>query len=145
MSRRPLRDLMGNALHFAATGWQYSGNIEPTALFLYGKDLADLNENTTKVVSINWKNELHKEIIRTRIREKAEFENASAVVLFLPSNMSGPGRGTLLITGAVRSAMETAAVNFVFDTGDRTFSFSDMTRVDEPADTFFIGRPLRAM
>ena len=54
------------------------GRIAPAALFVYG---TSPEAYRTNMVSLNWRNELHKETLRQRVREKAPVEGAYAVVV----------------------------------------------------------------
>ncbi len=87
-SQEVFRVLFQKAVAVAKNQLNATGRIDPTALLVYGKNFKDAEESTTRVVSIAWKNELHKEVVRTRLREKTEQENVSAVVLLMPVHAS---------------------------------------------------------
>jgi hypothetical protein len=140
---RPRRDLFKplfeKACDVAKSALQVARAISPIALFVYGKHLKheQLKESATKVVSLSWKNEFHKEVVRMRIQEKARAEGASAVVLLTPGP-GGPREGTFLISGAMPDMVADASVAYTLDRETGTLLLSEMVWGDQPVPNFFL-------
>jgi hypothetical protein len=134
------KPLFEKAVAVAKSALYAAGTIGPTALFVYGENLKDeeLSKSATKSVSISWKDESHKEAMRKRIREKAELEGASAVVLLIPGESAGSQEGTLLIAGVTPGMTANASVTYTFDKETRTFSFSNLAWRDQSVRDFFL-------
>lgn len=112
---------------------RFTDRIAPMAVFVYpnktGADVFDV-----KAVHVRWQNELHKEIIRKRIHDKASLEGASAVILLVES---GPSKGFLL-SGATPQVRGHASVAYSYDRQAKAFSFSEMVWLNEPLQSFFL-------
>jgi hypothetical protein len=141
--REAFKSIFEKALAVAKSELRTTGRIGATALFVYGRaPEGSLNENTTHV-SLNYKDEFHKEAVRRKIHEKAVAENASAVVLLVPAL---PDReSAFLISGAMSGLTAHASVTYILDKATKTFSFSELVWRDEPIkDFFFEGLLVRA-
>ncbi len=109
-----------------------TGRITPAALFLYGSDTSPETTRTT-MVSLSWRNDLQKETVRRRIREKALAEGAYAVLV-----MSTKDR-TLAISGRTSTNIPiTASVDYAYQEADRVVSRWELHWLDDPAADFFL-------
>jgi hypothetical protein len=140
LSRDVFKGIFEQALDLARTAPDVDGTIGPRALFIYTKSLRDeeRNDSAMKFVSISWKNELHKEVVRMRIHEKAEQEGASAVALVMPAETSDLHERRSLISGATPHLRADASVTYTFDKATKTFIFSEIAWRDEPVSSFFL-------
>ena len=68
-----------------------AGKVRTMACFVYAGDRKEDGSTspTIKTVSLSWKTEFQKELIRKRIRDKAVLEKASAVLVVADAEM-GP-------------------------------------------------------
>ena len=81
-----------------------SGKIGLTAFFVY-------TSGTMNVGVLSFKDELHKELLKRKVREKALAENASAVILLT----EGESPGTIILSGTAPGMRASARVDYVFD------------------------------
>jgi hypothetical protein len=106
------------------------GRIAPAALFVYG---TSPEAHRTAMVSLAWHNELHKETVRRRIREKALVEGAYAVVVL------NTGDRTLVISGKTSTNVPlTASVDYVYQKDERVVSRWELHWLDKPVADFFL-------
>jgi hypothetical protein len=108
-----------------------TGRITSAALFIYGSDtLPETNRAT--MVSLFWRNELQKETVKRRIREKALMEGACAVVVLDIDDR------TLVISGRTSTNIRiTASVDYAYRGDDRVVSRWELHWLDNPeADVF---------
>jgi hypothetical protein len=124
----------------------FTDRIAPLAVFVFenGDGKGDgLETGDMKAVSLRWRTEFYKEIIRRKIHDKAAHEGALAVVLLTdarPPTRSGNflQRGTFLLSGATLLVDACASVAYTLDEQSRFFSFSEIEWLDEPVEDFFL-------
>ena len=136
-----LRGAIERAADRAKAVLSSTGKINPTAIFVYAngpKDLAADNA-TTKVVSLLWKDEIRKEALKRKIREKAKSEGALAVVLMTEAKSKRVNdRGSIVISGVTPDKSVTASVTYTLDTETKTLSSWEMQWLDQPVGNFFL-------
>ena len=115
-----------------------TGTVDPTAPFVYGENFKDVEESAMKAVSIGWRNESHKELMRARIHEKVEQEHASAVVLLMPAHAPTARGGQCVLSGVAPRQRALASLTYVLDRESNTFAFSELTWHEEPLSNFFL-------
>ena len=130
--------LFQRAVAIAKKQLDVTGTIDPTALFVYGENFEDAEESATKVVSIGWKDEIQKEIMRTRVHEKAQRENASALVLLMPVHASPAHKGQCVLSGAAPRQRAEASLTYALDGESNAFIFSELTWREGQAGDFFL-------
>ncbi|MGD0659575.1 MAG: hypothetical protein ABSD38_16065 [Syntrophorhabdales bacterium] len=100
-----------------------------------------------KTVSLSWKTEFQKELIRKRIREKALREEATAVVIVTDAETqaaperqanSSKRRRALVISGASQTASATATITYTIEGEAKTVSFGEMQWLTGPSYNFFL-------
>ena len=104
----------------------------------YGLENGDM-----KAVSLRWRTEFYREIVRKKIHDKAAREGALAVVLLTDARSPTRSanflqRGTFLLSGATLRANAGASVAYTLDEQSRFFSFSEIEWLDEPVGDFFL-------
>jgi hypothetical protein len=109
-----------------------AGKITPAALFVYGSDTAP-ETNRTTTVSLSWRNELQKELLRQRIREKALVEGAYAVVVLNVKDRALVISGRTSTNGSI-----SASVDYAYQRDQRVVSRWDLHWLDKPAADFFL-------
>ncbi len=121
------------------------------AVFVYpdgadGPEGAD-RSGAVKTVSLSNRNELQKEAVRKRIREKVVAETISTVVLASDGKKERTGHGSgnpatvtgsIVITGVTPSAHASASVAYSFDKGTKNFSIWDLRWLDTTVDNYFL-------
>ena len=138
IQREAFRALFQKAVAIVTKQLNATGRIDPTALFVYGNNVTDAEESATTVVSIAWKNEFHKEAVRTRLREKAKMENAFALILILPEHARKPHEGQCVLSGAAPQLRADASLTYALDRETQTFILSELTWHEEPRCSFFL-------
>ncbi len=109
-----------------------AGKITPSVLFVYASDTAP-ETNRTTIVSLSWRNELQKETVRQRIREKALMEGACAVVVLNTKDRA------LLISGRTSTnGRVSASVDYAYQRDDRVISRWELRWLDKPVADFFL-------
>jgi hypothetical protein len=108
-----------------------TGRITPKAIFVYGDGSSGSVEKTT-VVSLIWRNDFHKDVLRRNIREKALQEDAQAVILLCVSPSKEAGVLRLLVTARGVNAM--VSIGYVFDPKAKIVSHWDLRWLDKPHD-----------
>jgi len=127
-----LRAAVEKAAAMAKNDLGSTGKITPAALFVYGS-IADPEATRITTVSLYWRNELQKEAVRNRIREKALLEGACAVVVLNPEDR------VLLISGRTSTnAGITALVDFLCESDAQVVSRWDLQWRDNPVTDFFL-------
>lgn len=100
-----------------------------------------------KTVSLAWKTEFQKELIRKRVRDKALREEASAVVIVTDAeaataserqNSSSKRRRAIVISGAGRNGNATAMIPYTIEGETKTVSFGEMQWLNGPSYNFFL-------
>ena len=127
-----LRAAVEKAAAMAKNDLGSTGKITPVALFVYGS-ITDPEACRTTTVSLHWRNELQKEAVRNRIREKALLEGACAVVVLNPEDR------VLLISGRTSTNTGiTALVDYLYESGAQVVSRWDLQWRDSPVTDFFL-------
>ena len=122
------------------------------AVFVYpdsgaGSENGDRAGAAAKTVSLSSRNELQKEAVRKRIREKVLAETVSTVVIVADGKKERAGRGpnnpavisgSIVISGATPSSNATASVAYSFDKGAKTFSLWDLRWLETAVDNYFL-------
>ena len=124
----------------------FTDRIAPLAVFVFenGDRKGDGLENgDMKAVSLRWRTEFYREIVRKKIHDKAAHEGALAVVLLTDARSPTRSanflqRGTFLLSGATLRANAGASVAYTLDEQSRFFSFSEIEWLDEPVGDFFL-------
>ena len=105
------------------------GKIRPTAFFVY-------TDGTMKVVSLSFKDELQKDGLIRRIREKALAENASDVLVLTEVEH---GRHVMtVLSGATLGMSASARVDYSFDKETKTVTSWKMGWLDKPVQNVFL-------
>jgi hypothetical protein len=100
-----------------------------------------------KTVSLSWKTEFQKELIRKRIREKALREEATAVIIVTDAETaaaperqanSSKRRRAIVISGASQTASATATITYTIEGEAKTVSFGEMQWLTGPSYNFFL-------
>jgi hypothetical protein len=126
-----------------------AGKVGTKACFVYAGDGKEDGSTSPiiKIVSLSWKTEFQKELIRRRIRDKAVLEKASAVLVVADAEMgranarpngSSQRKGTILISGTSPSADFSASLTYAVQGETDTVSLDEMQWFDEPAYNFFL-------
>jgi len=126
-----------------------AGGALTMACFIYegaakedGSKQADI-----KAVSLSWKTEFQKELVRKRVREKALKEEASAVVIVADAETAATGerqnnsakrRRAIVISGAGRNGNATATIPYTIDGEQKSVSFGEMQWLKGPSYNFFL-------
>jgi hypothetical protein len=127
-----LRAAVEKAAAMAKNDLGSAGKITPAALFVYGS-IADPEATRTTTVSLYWRNELQKEAVRRRIREKALLEGACAVVVLNTEDR------VLLISGRTSTNTGiTASVDYLCESDAQVVSRWDLQWRDNPVTDFFL-------
>ncbi len=100
-----------------------------------------------KTVSLSWKTEFQKELIRKRVRDKALREQASAVVIVTDAEAPAPSerqanspkrRRAIVITGASQTASAAATITYTIEGEAKTINFGEMQWLSAPTYNFFL-------
>ncbi|MBP7529094.1 MAG: hypothetical protein KA801_14280 [Syntrophorhabdaceae bacterium] len=81
-----------------------------------------------------FKDELHEQLLKRRIREKALAENASAVLLLA----EGGKPGTILLSGTAPGMRVSARVDYVFDKNTKAITSWEPHWLDDPLKNAFL-------
>jgi hypothetical protein len=106
-----------------------SGRIGPTVFFVYTNGMI-------KVGVLAFKDELHKGLLKKRIREKALAENASAVMILTEGEGERPG--TIILSGAAPGMRASARVDYAFDRKTKTITLWETRWLDRPLQNAFL-------
>ena len=105
------------------------GKIRPAAFFVY-------TDGTMKVVSLSFKNELQKDGLIRRIREKALAENTSDVLVLTETEHE---RHVMTVLSGVTSGMSASArVDYSFNKETKTVTSWKMSWLDKPVRNVFL-------
>jgi hypothetical protein len=105
------------------------GKIKPTAFFVY-------TDGTMKVVSLSFKDELQKDGLIRRIREKALAENASDVLVLTEAEHER--HVMTVLSGATPGMSASARVDYSFDKETKTVTSWKMSWLDKPVQNVFL-------
>ena len=127
-----LSDAFKGAIEKAAawskTGLASEGKIRPMAFFVY-------EDGSMKTVSLSFKDELHKELLKTRIREKALAESAIAVIIL--NEMDNEGHKVVL-SGVSPGMKASAYVDYGLDNGSKTITSWKITWMNQAVQNIFL-------
>jgi hypothetical protein len=119
-----------------------TGKVGPRAIFVYENEALTTEAGPTKTVSLFWNDELHKEILISRIREKALMEHASAVLTLTeaePESRSRPQRkGMLMLSGATPGMNLSARVDYALSNDAKSITSWEMRYLDKPVQNVFL-------
>ena len=119
-----------------------TGKAGPTAIFVYENEARNPEASTTKTVSLLWNDELQKEALIRRIREKALMEHASAVLTLTeaePGSRISPKRQGMLILSGVAPGMKLSArVDYAFGNDTKSITSWEMRYLDKPVQNLFL-------
>jgi len=105
------------------------GKIRPAAFFVY-------TDGTMKVVSLSFKNELQKDGLIRRIREKALEENTSDVLVLTEAEHE---RHMMTVLSGVTSGMRASArVDYSFNKETKTVTSWKISWLDKPVQNVFL-------
>ena len=116
------------AADWSRTGLASEGKIRPMVFFVHA-------DATMKAVSISFKDELHKELLKTRIREKALAENAIAVIIL--TEMDDEGHKVVL-SGVSPGMKASAYVDYGLDNGSKTITSWKITWMNQAVQNIFL-------
>jgi len=100
-----------------------------------------------KAVSLAWKSEFQKELIRKRVREKALKEEASAVVIVTDGENTSAGerqsnsakrRRAILLCGAGQNGNASVTIPYTIEGDQKSVSFGEMQWLNGPSYNFFL-------
>ena len=127
-----LSDAFKGAIEKAAawskTGLASEGKIRPMAFFVY-------EDGSMKTASLSFKDELHKELLKTRIREKALAENAVTVIILTDMDYEGH---KLVLSGVSPGMKGSACVDYNFDKGAKTVTLWKISWLNQRFQNVFI-------
>ncbi len=119
-----------------------TGKTRPLAIFVYENETGNPEVSTAKMVSLAWRDELQKEALIRRIREKASMERAAAVLILSEtepeSRSSSQRQVSFILSGAARGASLSARIEYVFDKETKSITSWDMRWLKGPAQTTFL-------
>jgi hypothetical protein len=116
------------AADWSRTGLASEGKIRPMGFFAHG-------DGTMKAVSLSFKDELHKELLKTRIREKALAEQAVAVIIL--TEMDNEEHKVIL--SGVSPGMKTSAyVDYGLDNGSKTITLWKINWMNQAVQNIFL-------
>jgi hypothetical protein len=105
------------------------GKIRPTVFFVY-------TDGTMKVVSLSFKDELQKDGLIRRIREKALAENVSYVLVLTEAEHER--HVMTVLSGATPGMSASARVDYSFDKETKTVTSWKMNWLDKPVQNVFL-------
>ncbi|HOW53870.1 MAG TPA: hypothetical protein PLR60_04365 [Syntrophorhabdaceae bacterium] len=104
-----------------------SGKIGLAVFFVYANGMMNVGR-------LFFKDKLHEELLKRRIREKALAENASAVLLLT----EGGRPGTILLSGTAPGMRVSACVDYVFDKNTKAITSWEPHWLDNPLKNAFL-------
>jgi hypothetical protein len=145
-SRETFKAVFEKVLTMVNNRVNFRDRAAPLAIFIFenGDRKGDgLECGHMKVVSLSWRTEFYKEMIRKKIHEKAAREGALAVILLTDAGPRAPSgnslqRGAFLLSGASLRVDAGASVAYTLDEQSRSFSFSGIEWLNEPVKNFFL-------
>ena len=102
------------------------GRIGTMAFFVH-------TDGTMKAVNLSVRDNLHKEIVIRRIREKAHAEEAFAVLVLTEAK-----DGRIMLSGVAPGMGIAASVDYAFDTKARAITSWQMRWLDRPVANVFL-------
>jgi hypothetical protein len=116
------------AADWSKTGLASEGKIRPMVFFVHA-------DGTMKAVSLSFKDELHKELLKTRIREKALAESAVAVII--QTDMDNEGH-KIVLSGVTPGMKGSACVDYNFDNEAKTVTLWKISWLKQRFQNVFI-------
>jgi hypothetical protein len=135
-----LRNIIERAADRAKSEAASTGKLGAMAFFLDA-------DGTIKAVSLSWRNELQKETVRRRIREKTTQEAAAAVVVLTSGRMERGDNGTpnplarsgtIIFSGATPAATISARVDYGFDKETKNITSWAVQWLDKRTHNIFL-------
>jgi len=106
-----------------------TGEIRPMAFFVCA-------DGTMKVVSFSLKNEVQKDALIRKIREKAVTENTSAIVVLTEAEHKR--NGMIVLSGVSPGVSASARVDYSFDKETKTVTSWNISWLDQPVQNVFL-------
>ena len=125
---KAFKDAMEKAAAWPTTGLASVGKIKPMAFFVY-------KDNTMKGVSLSFSDELHKESLIQRIREKARDENACAVITLTEENHQ---KNMVVLSGVSPGMKASAYVDYGFEFESRRVTSWKIRWLDQSVQDVFL-------
>jgi hypothetical protein len=116
------------AADWSRTGLALEGKIRPMVFFVHA-------DGTMKTVSLSFKDELHKELLKTRIREKALAENAIAVIILTEMDNE---KHKVVLSGVSSGMKASAYVDYGLDNGSKTITSWKINWMNKAVQNVFI-------
>jgi hypothetical protein len=113
---------------WSRNGFASEGKIRPMVFFVHV-------DGTMKAVSLSFKGELHKELLKTRIREKAVAENAFTVIIL--TEMDNEGHKVVL-SGVSPGMKACAQVDYRFDNESKTITSWKINWMNQAVQNIFL-------
>jgi hypothetical protein len=123
-----LKDAFEKAADWPKTQLASGGKIKPKALFVYP-------EGTVRAVSLSFKDEFHKELLKHRIKEKALAENALAVIILANGDSD---KNSVVLSGATPGIKASAYVDYAFDEESKTITSRVIHWLNQPIQDDFL-------
>ena len=116
------------AADWSRTGLASERKIRPMVFFVHA-------DGTMKAVSLSFKDELHKELLKTRIKEKALAENAFTIIILTEMD----NKGHKVVLSGISPVMKVSAcVDYRFDIESKTVTSWKINWLNQPVQNFFI-------
>lgn len=106
-----------------------TGKIQPTLFFVY-------KDNTMKVVSLFFKDELQKDGLIKRIREKALAENASYVLMLTEEEHEG--HMITVLSGTTPGMIASACIDYNFNKETKSIASWKISWLNKPVPNVFL-------
>ena len=123
-----LKGAIEKAADWSRTGLASEGKIRPMVFFVH-------EDGTMKTASLSFKDELHKELLKTRISEKALAENAVAVIIL--TDMVSEGHKVVL-SGVSPGMKASAYVDYGLDNGSKTITLWKINWMSQAVQNIFL-------
>jgi hypothetical protein len=119
---------MEKVADWSRTGLTSEGKIKPMVFFVHA-------DGTMKVVSLSFKDELHQELLKKRIRERAFAENPSAVII--QTDIDNEGHKVVL-SGVTPGMRASARVDYAFDKNTKTVTLWKISWLNQRFQNAFL-------
>jgi len=116
------------AADWSRTGLASEGKIRPMVFFVHA-------DGTMKAVSLSIKDEFHKELLKTRIREKTLTENAIAVIILTEMDND---RHKVVLSGVSSGMKASAHVSYSLDTQSKTITSWKINWLNQAVQNIFL-------
>jgi hypothetical protein len=129
ISSDALKGIIEKAADRARNNLASTGKIQPTLFFVY-------KDNTMKVVSLSFKDELQKNGLIKRIREKALAENASYVLMLTEEEQEG--HMITVLSGTTPGMIASARIDYSFDKKTKAIALWKIGWLNKPVPNVFL-------